>query len=50
MTLAFRRAAAVTGDLFALAAIGVSLPFVIVAIGLPLVLAVRIVLWILGPH
>jgi hypothetical protein len=44
----FRSVAVIIGDLLALAAIGLSLPFVIIVIGLPIVLTVRIVLWILG--
>jgi hypothetical protein len=44
----FWRVAVIIGDLLALAAIALSLPFVIIVIGLPIVLTVRIVLWILG--
>ncbi len=41
-----RRAAEVVGDLLALAGIALCLPFVIVAIGIPFALCVRLVLWV----
>lgn len=43
-----RRTAAVVGDLLALAAIALCIPFVILAIGTPLALCVRLVLWVVG--
>jgi hypothetical protein len=43
-----RRAAIVIGDLLALAGIGLCVPVVILAIGTPLVLCVRLLLWIAG--
>ncbi len=43
-----RRAATVIGDLLGLAAILLCIPFVILAIGTPLALSVRFVLWIVG--
>jgi hypothetical protein len=43
-----RRAAEILGDLLTLAAIVLCLPFVIVAIGTPIALCIRLVLWILG--
>jgi hypothetical protein len=43
-----RRAAATVGDLLGVAAIGLALPFVILAIGTPLALGIRVVLWIVG--
>ena len=42
----FRRAAVVIGDLFAAVAIVLCIPFVILAIGLPIALCVRLLLWI----
>jgi hypothetical protein len=43
---ALRRAAEVVGDLLALAGIALCLPFVILGIGLPVALCVRLVLWV----
>ena len=43
-----RRAAIVIGDLLALAGIVLCIPVVILAIGTPLVLCVRLLLWIAG--
>jgi hypothetical protein len=44
----FRRAAVVVGDLLGAAAIALCSPFVILAIGIPLALCVRFLLWIGG--
>jgi hypothetical protein len=41
-----RRAAEVGGDVLALAVVVASIPFVIVAIGLPIALVVRLLLWL----
>jgi hypothetical protein len=43
-----RRAAVVVGDLLGAAAIVLCLPFVILAIGMPIVLLVRLLFWIAG--
>jgi hypothetical protein len=43
-----RRAAAVVGDLLATAAVVLCFPFVILAIGIPIALCVRLLLWIGG--
>ena len=43
-----RRAALVSGDLFAAAGIVLCLPFVILGIGIPIALCVRLLLWIGG--
>jgi hypothetical protein len=43
-----RRAAVVIGDLFAAMGIVLCIPFVIVAIGMPIALCVRLLLWIGG--
>jgi hypothetical protein len=43
-----RRAAVVVGDLLGAAAIVLCLPFVILAIGMPIVLFVRLLFWIAG--
>ena len=45
---AFRRAAAVVGDLLGAVAVALCIPFVILAIGIPIVLCVRLVLWVGG--
>ena len=45
---ALRRVAAVGGDLLAALAVVLSLPFVILAIGIPIALCVRLLLWIGG--
>jgi hypothetical protein len=42
----FRRAAVVVGDLLAAVAIVLCIPFVILAIGIPIALCVRLLLWI----
>lgn len=42
------RAASVIGDLLVLVAIGVCIPFVILALGTPVALLVRLLLWIIG--
>ena len=44
----FRRAAVVVGDLLGAAAIVLCIPFVILAIGTPIALFVRLLLWIGG--
>jgi hypothetical protein len=44
----FRRAAVVVGDLLGAAAIVLCIPFVILAIGIPIALCVRVLLWIGG--
>jgi hypothetical protein len=44
----FRRAAVVVGDAFGVVAIVLCLPFVILAIGMPIALCVRLLLWIGG--
>lgn len=43
-----RRAAAVVGELLALVGIVLCIPFVILAIGMPIALCVRLLLWIGG--
>jgi hypothetical protein len=43
-----RRAAAAVGELLALVGIILSIPFVIVTIGVPIALCVRLLLWIGG--
>ena len=43
-----RRAAMVIGDLFAAVGIAICIPFVILAIGSPVALCVRFLLWIVG--
>ena len=43
-----RRAAGVAGDLLALAAIAFCIPFVILGVGIPIALCVRLLLWIVG--
>jgi hypothetical protein len=43
-----RRAAAVIGGLFAAVGIILSVPFVILAVGIPIALCVRLLLWIGG--
>jgi hypothetical protein len=43
-----RRTAAVVGDLLAAAAMVLCIPFVILAIGIPIALCVRLLLWIGG--
>lgn len=43
-----RRAAAVVGDLLAAAALVLSIPFVILALGIPVALGVRFLLWVVG--
>jgi hypothetical protein len=43
-----RRAAAVVGELLALVGIVLCIPFVILAIGMPIALLVRFLLWIGG--
>ena len=42
----FRRAAVVVGDLLGAVAIALCIPFVILAIGIPIALCLRLVLWI----
>jgi hypothetical protein len=42
------RASMVLGDLFAAVALVVCLPFAILAIGMPLVLVVRFLIWVVG--
>jgi hypothetical protein len=42
----FRRAAVVVGDLLAAVAIALCIPFLILAIGMPIALCVRLLLWI----
>ena len=44
----FRRAADVVGDLLGAVAIVLCIPFVILAIGIPIALCVRLLLWIGG--
>lgn len=44
----FRRAAVVVGDLLGAAAIVLCIPFVILAIGTPIALFVRLLLWLGG--
>lgn len=44
----FRRAAVVVGDLLGAVGIVLCIPFVILAIGIPIVLCVRLLLWIGG--
>jgi hypothetical protein len=44
----FRRAAVVAGDLLGIAAMVLCIPFVILAIGIPIALCVRLLLWIGG--
>jgi hypothetical protein len=44
----FRRAAVVVGDLLGAVAIVLCIPFVILAIGMPIALCVRLLLWIGG--
>ena len=44
----FRRAAVVVGDVLGAVAIVLCIPFVILAIGIPIALCVRLVLWIGG--
>ena len=43
-----RRAATVSGDVLSAVAIVLCIPFVILAIGIPLALCVRFLLWIVG--
>jgi hypothetical protein len=43
-----RRAALIVGDLLGAVGIALCIPFVILAIGIPLVLCVRLLLWIAG--
>lgn len=43
-----RRAVAVVADVLAAAAIALCLPFVILAVGLPIALCLRLVLWLGG--
>ena len=45
---AFRRAAVVVGDLLGAVALVLCIPFVILAIGIPIALCVRVLLWIGG--
>ena len=45
---ALRRAAVVVGDLLGAVAIVLCIPFVILAIGIPIALCVRLLLWIGG--
>jgi hypothetical protein len=44
----FRRAAVIVGDLLAAVAIVLCIPLVILAIGIPIALCVRLLLWIGG--
>ena len=44
----FRRAAVVVGDVLGAVAIVLCIPFVILAIGIPIALCVRLLLWIGG--
>jgi hypothetical protein len=44
----FRRAAAVAGDLVGVVALVLCIPFVILAIGIPIALCLRLLLWIGG--
>jgi hypothetical protein len=44
----FRRAAVVVGDLLGVVAIALCIPFMILAIGIPIALCVRLLLWIGG--
>jgi hypothetical protein len=44
----FRRAAAMIGDLLGAVAIVLCIPAVILAIGIPIALCVRLLLWIAG--
>jgi hypothetical protein len=44
----FRRAAVVVGDLLGAVAIVLGIPFVILAIGIPIALCVRLLMWIGG--
>jgi len=46
----FRRGVYIIGDLLAAVGIAFCIPFVILAIGMPLVLCVRLLLWIAGMH
>ena len=43
-----RRAAGVVGDLLALIGIVLCFPFVILAVGIPIALCVRLLLWMIG--
>ena len=43
-----RRAVVVVGDLLGLAAIALCIPFVIIAIGTPIALSIRLLLWMGG--
>jgi hypothetical protein len=43
-----RRAAGILGDLLALAGVIVGIPVVILAIGIPIALCVRLLLWLVG--
>ena len=45
---AFRRAAVVVGDLLGAVAIALCIPLVILAIGIPIALGVRLLLWVGG--
>ena len=45
-----RRAAWVAGELLTLVAIVLSFPLAILAIGIPIALCVRLVLWVVGVH
>jgi hypothetical protein len=45
---AFRRTAVVVGDLLGAVALVLCIPFVILAIGIPIALCVRLLLWIGG--
>jgi hypothetical protein len=44
----FRRAVEIAGDLLGLIGIAFCIPAVIVAIGLPIALGIRLLLWIVG--
>lgn len=44
----FRRAAGVAVDLLGLVAIAFCIPFVILAVGIPIMLCVRLLVWIAG--
>jgi len=44
----FRRAALVAGDVFGALAIVLGIPFVILAIGIPIAVCVRVLLWMAG--
>ena len=46
--IAFRRAALVAGDSLGVVGVALIIPFVILAIGIPIALCLRFLLWIAG--